>query len=90
MTINVTQDHIEAGFPDNCHNCPVALALNRATGHKWTVEREYAGLMNSKTGTLMYPEVRVIFPLSVREFTRNFDQGNPVSPFSFEIDWEPD
>ena len=77
--ISVTAGHIAKGFARDCEHCPVALALRDA-----------------------FPEVRHIsvtslyvrmgireheLPAEVQQFTWEFDTGQPVGPFTFELDY---
>lgn len=76
VTVEVTQADLDNGERKLCRSCPVALALQRATGTAWYVE--YSGATICRGG-----ERRVDFPLTVAEFIRDFDDGAPVQPFSF-------
>jgi len=78
MTIKVTADHIKRGRRAQCFECPVALALDEATGQFWKVKS--ASLYNV-TSNLQIHNV----PLSVTTFVRDFDDGRIVSPFEFEL-----
>lgn len=85
MKISVTQDHIDHGKRRDCCNCPVALAARDAgcpapvvfLGHfypNWTA----------------MPEARLGLPAFVTAFIHRFDYTqNKVSPFEFEVDWNP-
>ncbi len=78
LTIHVTQEDIDAGVPQSSGNCPVALAMVgicdcphvRSDG---SMEFIYAGSITT------YRSLRV------HQFTKAFDQRQPVEPFSFRI-----
>lgn len=82
MRIDVTQEDIRRGRPRESDFCPVALALNRATGEYADVSwcRPYLGLEH----TPLAP-----FSKEVSDAIYLFDRGYPIDPFSFEIDWPP-
>ena len=66
LKIEVTKDDIERGIPDDCENCPVALALRRAVPDGVAVEVSHPGIRIGKAW----------FNLdAVREFTTTFDGG---------------
>jgi len=78
MKVRVTKKDIDHGKCDlTC--CPVALALNRVTQKKWTV----LPLVASCYG---YKQKVVRLPRDVITFISNFDAGNKVSPFTFELE----
>lgn len=76
MKISLTQDDIDNGLPDDCEDCPVALAIKRvnpdayvtAYSHEITIDR-----------------VKFEVPLSVSVFINNFDDGRHVKPFEFDL-----
>jgi len=76
MRIDVTQDDINRGVHCAGTMCPVALAVNRATGRHCRVS---AALITFHEGGCFSP-VR-----EVREFIYAFDDRLPVAPFSFDI-----
>ena len=81
LTVNVTQDHIDKGARKEAYDCPVSLALGEADpGSDWCVSTRH---IMRETGT----HVGFIDPpATVSKFVRRFDNGDPVQPFSFEID----
>ena len=76
MTIKVTQEHIDSGLRAVACLCPVALAMKDTTGDTWTVGCQKA----SAAGVS-----RITLPQPVRDFIVDFDVGNPVQPFDFDI-----
>ena len=79
MLIEVTKEDIEKGKPQNAVACPIAIALERQTGHKWSVGVRYCTRLAAWTwNDLLLP------PAAVR-FVRAFDLGCDVAPFAFEV-----
>ena len=78
MRIEVTQEDIDKGVKENCVKCPVALSLRRLFPGEWEVDvgddAIYAG------GNWYTP------PDEAQEFIAKFDAGEPVAPFSFDVD----
>lgn len=78
MVINVTGRHIAGGKRSDCNYCPIALAfkeagLNIQVG-SYFIHRSPDDLENASE-----------LPNAVCDFIRKFDRGQPVQPFSFEI-----
>lgn len=81
MLIEVTQEDIDSPEGEmRCKTCPVALALNRATGRSWTVSTDWATCGSSSILNL---------PDAASDFITNYDSNQPVKPFTFELDYEP-
>ena len=76
MRIKVEQRHIEAGKRRDVRKCPVALALNEATGLEWMV----ADCLSSLDGGIHRSA-----PPSVIDFFSRFDEEMPVQPFEFKL-----
>lgn len=76
MIVDVTDRDIHDGQQGVSNACPIALALNRCTGRRWKVSGDRAE--NEDGG-------RIVLPVTTIEFQDNFDEGHPVSPFSFEV-----
>ena len=82
MEIEVTQDHIDRGVPDNCFECPVALALidygvDGANVNAMEIEYVRGGRFKS----IRTPEV-------VSGFIFDFDDEtvrHECLPFTFEL-----
>jgi len=80
MRIEVGQRHIDHGKRFYCKQCPVALAIQEATGDvTWWVGGKY-------TWRWGHPGDPVV-PLSseVIEFIQTFDRGQDVEPFAFDL-----
>lgn len=80
LTVTVTKEHIRAGEPGGCCTCPVALALEHATGTTWSV----ANMEIWPQGAPLACSISL--PVRARAFIQAFDQGYHVRPFSFELD----
>ena len=76
MRIQVTQKHIDEGKKDHCFLCPVALALRDAGFGRpeVTVNRLY--LLGA--GCFALPD-------AAKTWIQDFDYGEPVQPFAFEV-----
>ena len=81
MIVQVDQTHIDRGFRRRALCCPVAIALQEATGQDWWVGDGDEG------GTVLDPCIgeEVEAPREVHRFRYRFDFGKPVKPFQFEI-----
>lgn len=78
MTIEVTQDDIDKGDEADCDKCPIALAINRATGKRWCVVWHRCWLDEDHSPSIDLPESAV-------DFIQDFDNDQSVKPFSFEL-----
>jgi hypothetical protein len=81
VKIQVTAEDIKQGVRTSCTKCPIALALNRATGRKWKVSGMRAE--NEEAG-------RVALPWEACRFQDRYDYDLPVNPFEFDITMERD
>jgi len=81
MRIEVTAEDIKNGVPMEASDCPVALALHRATGRMWRVDSRRI-CPNEKFGDMLsFP-----CPPAAAVFVCRFDDCLPVEPFSFEFE----
>lgn len=79
----VTEEDIAHGVRNSFYGCPVALALNRATGRRWWADLEFLEPDNN------FAE-RVLTPAHVRAFMNRFDlprqsRRQPWRPFRFVL-----
>jgi len=82
MIIQITQDDIKQGTVDNCDRCPIALAINRVlfVGH-------HAKVMGSiSIYTYVHRRFTCKTPDVAKQFINNFDLGNSVEPFEFDLE----
>ena len=75
--VQLTKEDIERGTRLDRWACPVALALWRATGVKWSVGNRSCRRLGQ------YKEVPL--PGEVMEFIREFDEARRVRPLEFDI-----
>jgi hypothetical protein len=83
LKIEVTAEDIQNGMPGWCGKCPVALAVRRALGG--FVKREVASVGVSYAAVYVDSRIHML-PSDARMFVQNFDEGEPVEPFDFEIE----
>jgi hypothetical protein len=84
MKIEVTQEDIDKGKRRQACNCPISLAVKRHTGARYVATFPLSGLNfieNDKTYILPAEEDQESFTT----FVCDFDDGNPVEPFTFEL-----
>lgn len=91
MKVDVTQEDIDRGMPKRCSFCPVAKAIQRATGNKYFyVAVSGSELCDSVRAVTRTDYIDAIdLPPEVLVFLTRFDAGKPVEPFSFEFPWTP-
>lgn len=77
MKIKVTQDNIDCGHRGNSAECPIALAFKSQTS-KEEVCVDYDAIFFDEDKCLL-------LPLEATNFIHNFDNGEEVAPFEFEI-----
>ena len=96
--IEVTQDHIDRGIKQDCHNCPVALAFqdagfSDAEVNNWEVSLtvEYDRAAGGIPGKFHPAEMRItkVLPEFIQDLVRNFDilgkEGLSLIPQTFPI-----
>lgn len=81
MTIIVDEQCIRAGVRREGEKCPVALALQRATGSAWAVGNTSASPVEGEYFELRLPEA-VVARIGA------FDSTGGMRPFRFDIDFE--
>lgn len=81
MLVDVTSADIHNGKRGEACNCPVALAIKRLAPSK-TVN---VGILHA----FFDPELNEgkELPTEAKEFIKAFDAGEPVSPFTFFLDY---
>jgi len=80
ININVTENDIRQGVPEDCNQCPIAIAALRVFPE---TEIRVGDMIE------VYPlngddEEWYDLPDSALEFISDFDDGKDVHPFSFE------
>ena len=85
--ITVTAEHITRGRPGVGSGCAIALALLDAfPGATDTCVGDYAGVFYGGGDELDDRDVWSLLPGEARHFVRDFDDGQPVEPFTFTLD----
>jgi len=77
--IEVTQQDIENGRTHSAFANPIAFAVRRAVGGRALV------IVNGAIATGKYAQM----PRDASDFLLDFDCGLMVSPFEFELEFEP-
>jgi hypothetical protein len=80
VRVEVTDKDIESGVPCDGHDCPVSLAMFRATGLTWFVTGPVAHRGTKRNG------VTVRLPHGVADWVSAFDRKDEVRPFAFDLD----
>ena len=85
--IHITAGHIRHGEQSSCTECPIALAIHdtfpglydlAVSGEQIWIQPEYDG-----------PSYEIPAPDAVHEFVWDYDDGEPVHPFAFDLDYPP-
>lgn len=79
VTIEVTQEDIDNGEQKNFKSCPVAIAISRTIGQPAQVDQESVSLV------LTPWDDSIEIPGRASNFISSYDDGDPVSPFSFPL-----
>ena len=79
LTVQVTQDDIEAGIAGKSSKCPIALAFNRVFAIDDALVDNYS--FESETMLGMYFNL----PVACNRFISAFDMEESVKPFSFTL-----
>jgi hypothetical protein len=96
IKISVTKDDIKMGEVKQYDRCPVALAMERATGHYISVLHTYFLDDGPRPGVRSFGRGQRPLPERVTDFIKMFDDETQTGcysllPFEFEIeDWRDD
>lgn len=85
LTVEVTQDDIAAGKPEEALSCPIALAVCRQLGVNAELNAD-VGTVDVENNLWIHDEdISYVYPLpdEARDFIANFDIDGPVDPFKF-------
>lgn len=80
MRIHVEQRHIDAGKRLCGSHCPIALAIREATGINTGVAWGRAEMGGRE----------IPLPAHAHSWYKRLDDGRPVKPFAFDLDWHPE
>lgn len=88
VRVDVTADDIKNGRRSSAPGCPVALALRRLGYNTPHVSGRDVCINHGLDGNnfLAPDHLYVTLPQEVAVFTRAYDDGHAVEPFSFEAD----
>jgi hypothetical protein len=84
MTIEVTEQDILDGCSRSTQNCPIARASKRAGLGPLVFVNGFSIKTYGARG--VKPIARYALPQEACDFVVDYDAGEPVLPFSFEID----
>lgn len=80
MKISVTQKHIRSGNRNNCHECPIALAIGDVIDcTSVVVDETSASFIEETDGKRIYHNL----PRSAIRFIKRYDYEKSVKPFKF-------
>lgn len=85
VTIDLSQNDIDYGLPGWCGNCPVARATNRVLDKCYYAHVTDCLMSVCEHGPRSFMH-RSLLPVHVSAFIRDFDLGEPVTPFTFQLD----
>lgn len=77
-TIEVKQEHIEAGKHEDCIRCPIALAIREVVSPEFWVH------VGAGRATIQGEAIWLSTP--ARMFIKRFDGRYKVKPFAFDLD----
>jgi len=80
MKINVTQNDIDNGIPQNPWSCPIANAIKREA-----IKREQNANVSVGTGRIKIDGRRWRTTKVMIKFIKDFDNGKIVKPHCFKI-----
>lgn len=84
MTIQVTQEDIDNGERSRCERCPIALAIQRATGARYST----VGITTAMISDAISLATVYGLPQIATTWLMRFDMSGPkmVQPFTFEME----
>lgn len=88
-TFNVTQEDIDKGIKDDACYCPIARAAKRTLvkrKRRIEVGSCFLSIVRNHKGRWWVDDAEYELPSEASDFVRNFDSGNTVHPFSFEME----
>lgn len=90
VEVEVTEEDLATGVPQKIWDCPLAIALNRAT-QGVGLRKQYAVTCNSVVTTDnglsgSYSTPLCELPREAKQAVARIDIGKSVAPFFFEID----
>lgn len=86
MKIEVTQEDIDSGERRCEGGCPIAMAVSRAFGFCRVVVKTLNCCVWAENRTSL--PLYFSLPMAARQFIQNFDNGEGVDPFTFDLEEE--
>ena len=83
VTVHVTQEMIDAGVVEDCEKCPIARAVNELLSGDYSAE-VYGCHSFIRSGHVCM-DVEMLTPDFAASFIKEFDNREPVNPFSFTL-----
>lgn len=80
ITVSVTEQDIILGVRRNCSSCPVALAIKRKLGHGCVDVLPFVVWIG------WCPSYATRLPIEATKALDDFDNGETIKPFSFELE----
>lgn len=80
LHVEVTAEDIAAGVKEDGQSCPIALAMQRCSG---VLHVDVGEQLRITTDALEY---QVFAPLEAATFMDQFDSGETVAPFAFDVE----
>ena len=85
-TIDVTQDHIDAGIRGQCKHCPIALAINEhVPGNVFTLVGPATIEFHINPHTEHVRRLTTDTPERASLFVVHYDEGGDAAPFAFDL-----
>lgn len=85
IPIPLTAKHLADGRQYDCDACPVALALQEATGQIWHVTPHVATLESPGGGSLPERDQHWYLPDDMRHLIYDIDAGREVKPCTLRL-----
>jgi hypothetical protein len=88
MVIKVTQEDIDKGNRDSLEDCPIALALVRELKLDIVGKRDVVAVYGKGRGAHIWrgqQEYSYKLPKNIEALIEDFDSGDKIEPFEFEM-----
>ena len=81
LTVYVNNNHIYEGEPKSTSSCPLALAIDEATGQEYSFVYEDEAEINTIKGE----QINYMLSRRARKFVHDFDRFLPIEPITFRL-----
>ena len=85
--IRVTADHIAEGYRRDACFCPIARAIRGFWPGRQEGAVEVGGYLPRFARVYDAGWWRAELPAAAQVFMQDFDEGSPVAPFEFTVEW---